>query len=212
MSARVATSKAGPNTVAPGDIFSRAATNTAPGGGQTGAVLLNRRLIRPGTDNNRGFHTTNYSALRSYEDILGLTSGGADGLGHIGFAAAPGLVPFGPTCSTPNRGPEVGALTRVATELGRPSRVGNVTRAGARQGPHLRRDLPAAPPGRAERARWERNARRRAPGALTSGATCPQPPPGRAEAGEVGNVTRAGARQGPHLRSDLPAAPARDSD
>jgi hypothetical protein len=30
------------------------------------------------------------------EDILGLTAGGADGLGHLGFAAAPGLVPFGP--------------------------------------------------------------------------------------------------------------------
>jgi hypothetical protein len=71
------------------------ATNTAPGGGQTGAVLLNRRLIRPGTENATGSYN-HYSALRSYEDILGLTSGGADGLGHIGFAAAPGLVPFGP--------------------------------------------------------------------------------------------------------------------
>src|ERR1700733_10627623 len=30
-------------------------------------------------------------ALRSYEDLLGLTSGGTDGYGHLGFAAAPGL-------------------------------------------------------------------------------------------------------------------------
>jgi hypothetical protein len=87
--------QAGPNTVAPGDIFSRSATNTAPGGGQTGTLLLNRKLIRPGTDNTTGSYN-HYSALRSYEDILGLTAGGADGLGHLGFAAAPGLVPFGP--------------------------------------------------------------------------------------------------------------------
>jgi hypothetical protein len=36
-----------------------------------------------------------YSALRSYEDILGITRGGDDGLGHLGFAARPGLEPFG---------------------------------------------------------------------------------------------------------------------
>jgi hypothetical protein len=85
----------GPNTAAPGDVFSKATTNTAPGGGQTGAVLLNARYIRPGTDNVTGQYN-HYSALRSYEDLLGLTTGGADNLGHIGFAAAPGLVPFGP--------------------------------------------------------------------------------------------------------------------
>ncbi len=36
-----------------------------------------------------------YSALRSYEDLLGLTTGGTDGAGHLGFAAANGLAPFG---------------------------------------------------------------------------------------------------------------------
>ena len=36
-----------------------------------------------------------YSALRSYEDLLGLTTGGSDGEGHLGFAASKGLVPFG---------------------------------------------------------------------------------------------------------------------
>jgi hypothetical protein len=85
----------GPNTVAPGDIFSKATTNTAPGGGQTGAVLFSSRFIRPSSHNTTGQYN-HYSALRSYEDILGLTEGGADGLGHIGFAAAPGLAPFGP--------------------------------------------------------------------------------------------------------------------
>ena len=58
-------------------------------------MLLNRRFIRPGTDNTSGEYN-HYSALRSYEDLLGLDTGGADGSGHIGFAAAPGLVPFGP--------------------------------------------------------------------------------------------------------------------
>jgi hypothetical protein len=87
--------QAGPNTVAPGDVFSKSPTNTAPGGGQTGAVLLNRNYIRPGTDNTSGQYN-HYSALRSYEDLLGIDAGGADGAGHLGFAAAPGLAPFGP--------------------------------------------------------------------------------------------------------------------
>ena len=93
----------GPNTVAPGDIFGRATTNAAPGGGQVGAVLLNPRSIKPGSDDATGRYN-HYSALRSYEDLLGLTSGGADGLGHVGFAAAPGLVPFGPDVFNRPRG------------------------------------------------------------------------------------------------------------
>jgi hypothetical protein len=70
-------------------------TNSAPGGGQTGALVLNPRFVKPGTDNKTGQYN-HYSALRSYEDLLGLETGGADGAGHLGFAAAPGLVPFGP--------------------------------------------------------------------------------------------------------------------
>jgi hypothetical protein len=65
-----------------------------PGGGQVGALLFNKRYIRPGTVNNTGSYN-HYSALRSYEDLLGLTSGGDDGLGHLGYAAVPGLQPFG---------------------------------------------------------------------------------------------------------------------
>ena len=64
------------------------------GGGQVGAVLLNSRYIVPGTRNTTGSYN-HYSALRSYEDLLGLRRGGTDGFGHLGFAAQPGLVPFG---------------------------------------------------------------------------------------------------------------------
>ena len=58
------------------------------------AVLLNPRYIIPGTDNTTGSYN-HYSALRSYEDLLGLWRGGIDGFGHIGFAAQPGLAAFG---------------------------------------------------------------------------------------------------------------------
>ena len=65
-----------------------------PGGGKLGAVLLNAKYIVPGTDNTTGQYN-HYSALRSYEDLLGLTRGGTDREGHLGFGAAPGLEPFG---------------------------------------------------------------------------------------------------------------------
>jgi hypothetical protein len=65
-----------------------------PGGGKVGAVVLNPRYIVAGSRNTTGSYN-HYSALRSYEDLLGLDHGGADGLGHLGFAAQPGLLPFG---------------------------------------------------------------------------------------------------------------------
>jgi len=64
-----------------------------PGGGQVGAVVFNPRYIAPGSINTTGFYN-HYSALRSYEDLLGL-QGGDDGFGHLGFAASPDLMPFG---------------------------------------------------------------------------------------------------------------------
>jgi hypothetical protein len=67
---------------------------TLPGGGQIGTVLLNKRLIVPGTVNSTGYYN-HYSALRSYEDLLGLTEGGDDGHGHLGYAGAAGMLPFG---------------------------------------------------------------------------------------------------------------------
>jgi hypothetical protein len=66
----------------------------APGGGQVGAVLLDPRYIEPGSVDSTGFYN-HYSALRSYEDLLGIDRGGTDGLGHLGFAGSPGLAPFG---------------------------------------------------------------------------------------------------------------------
>ena len=65
-----------------------------PGGGRTGAVLLNDRYIVAGSRNTTGQYN-HYSALRSYEDLLGLTTGGTDGYGHLGYAGMDGLKPFG---------------------------------------------------------------------------------------------------------------------
>jgi hypothetical protein len=83
----------GPNTHAPGDAGD-ATDAQAPGGGQVGALLLNSKYIVAGSTDTRGVYN-HYSALRSYEDLLGLTKGGTDGAGHLGFAAAKGLLPFG---------------------------------------------------------------------------------------------------------------------
>jgi hypothetical protein len=68
--------------------------NPASGGGRVGALLLDPRYIEPGSVDTTGQYN-HYSALRSYEDLLGITRGGTDGLGHLGFAAAQGLTPFG---------------------------------------------------------------------------------------------------------------------
>ena len=83
----------GPNTHAPGNAGATT-DSAAPGGGQVGAVLLSAKYIKPGSTDTTGSYN-HYSALRSYEDLLGLTSGGTDGQGHLGYAAAKGLAPFG---------------------------------------------------------------------------------------------------------------------
>jgi len=64
-----------------------------PGGGRVGAVLLNPKWIQAGSVNPTPYN--HYAALRSYEDILGITTGGSDGKGHLGFAGAAGLASFG---------------------------------------------------------------------------------------------------------------------
>ena len=88
----------GPNWAYPGHSPLLGAAPTTPGadpgGGRIGTLLLNSAYIRPGTVDTTGYYN-HYSALRSYEDLLGLTTGGTDGEGHLGFAAAPGLTPFG---------------------------------------------------------------------------------------------------------------------
>jgi hypothetical protein len=96
-------SPTGPNVTNPGfstllGLFGLQTPPTAPfvypGGGQIGAVLFNRRFIEPGTVDDTGVYN-HYSALRSYEDILGIHRGGDDGFGHLGYAAKAGLKPFG---------------------------------------------------------------------------------------------------------------------
>jgi hypothetical protein len=72
-----------------------AGLNVYPGGGQVGAVVFNRLYVRAGSVNTTGYYN-HFSALRSYEDLLGITRGADDGFGHLGFASMPGLRPFGP--------------------------------------------------------------------------------------------------------------------
>jgi hypothetical protein len=79
------------------------------GGGDTGAVLLSP-YIKGGTVSNNYYN--HYSLLRSIEDIFSTSKGagnsaapgytgpinvstGVDGAGHLGYAAQPGLAPFG---------------------------------------------------------------------------------------------------------------------
>jgi hypothetical protein len=57
---------------------------SGPGGGRTGAVLISR-FIQPGSVNDTPYN--HYALLRSIEDIFALP--------HLGFAAQPGLKPFG---------------------------------------------------------------------------------------------------------------------
>ena len=57
-------------------------------------MLLDPRYVEPGSVDSTGEYN-HYSALRSYEDLLGITRDGTDRLGHLGFAGANGLQPFG---------------------------------------------------------------------------------------------------------------------
>lgn len=77
-----------------GAINAHPANGEYPGGGRIGAVVFNPRYVVPGSVNTTGYYN-HYSALRSYEDLLGIHTGGDDGHGHLGFAAAHGLLPFG---------------------------------------------------------------------------------------------------------------------
>jgi phospholipase C len=65
-----------------------------PGGGRTGAVALSP-FIRPGTVTDTPYN--HYSLLRSLEDLFGV--------GHLGYAGASGLTPFGSDLFTRPEGP-----------------------------------------------------------------------------------------------------------
>ncbi len=88
------------------------AIDPTPGGGPTGSVLISP-FIRPGTVSNVDYN--HYSWLRTMEDVFNVSSGrdhtplspgagtvagGLDGQGHLGYAAQPGLRPFGPDVFT----------------------------------------------------------------------------------------------------------------
>lgn len=74
----------GPNSPLPGI--------TGPGGGRVGALVLGRCVTPGGTSTVPYNH---YALLRSLEDLLGLTTGGSDGQGHLGYAGQAGLSSFG---------------------------------------------------------------------------------------------------------------------
>ena len=79
---------------APGPNVTNAGV-TGPGGGQVGAVVLaSSRYLTPGTVDTTDSYN-HYGLLRTTEDLLGITSGGSDGLGHLGMAGAAGVSSFG---------------------------------------------------------------------------------------------------------------------
>jgi hypothetical protein len=63
-----------------------------PGGGRTGTLVIGR-CVAPGKKDATPYN--HYSLLRSVEDLFGVRTGGADGKGHLGYAGASGLAPFG---------------------------------------------------------------------------------------------------------------------
>jgi len=73
------------------------------GGGDTGDVLISP-YIKPGTVSTRYYN--HYSTLRTLEDLFNVAkaSPGLDSQGHIGYAAQPGLAPFGSDVFTNPRG------------------------------------------------------------------------------------------------------------
>jgi hypothetical protein len=79
--------QSGPNVTSAGFGF-------GPGGGKVGALILAGDHVPVGTKDTVG-HYNHYSLLRTAEDLLGITTGGSDGLGHLGMAGAPGVASFG---------------------------------------------------------------------------------------------------------------------
>ncbi len=80
------------------------ATDATNGGGDTGSVLISP-YIEPGSVSTRFYN--HYSWLRTMEDLFDVrrASPGLDGQGHIGYAAQPGLAPFGNDVFTNPDGP-----------------------------------------------------------------------------------------------------------
>jgi phosphatidylinositol-3-phosphatase len=62
------------------------------GGGRTGTVVIGRCV---GAGRQDATPYNHYSLLRSIEDLFGVRTGGSDGKGHLGYAGASDLAPFG---------------------------------------------------------------------------------------------------------------------
>jgi hypothetical protein len=80
------------------------ATDETTGGGDTGSVLISP-YITPGSVSTVLYN--HYSWLRTMEDLFKVkaSSPGLDNKGHIGYAAQPGLAPFGPDVFNNPKGP-----------------------------------------------------------------------------------------------------------
>lgn len=78
----------GPNASRPGFFPS----GTGRGGGRVGTLLLGP-CVRHGVRDDTPYN--HYALLRTLEDLFGIRTGGTDGRGHLGFAAAPKLRPVG---------------------------------------------------------------------------------------------------------------------
>ena len=75
----------GPDTPMPGI--------TGIGGGRTGALVIGKCVAAGAKDDTAYNH---YSLLRSLEDVYGISTGGSDGHGHLGYAGTDGVSSFGP--------------------------------------------------------------------------------------------------------------------
>jgi hypothetical protein len=92
----------GARTAASDPLFD--ATDETTGGGDTGSVLISP-YIHPGSVSTVFYN--HYSWLRTMEDLFAVktSSPGLDKKGHIGYAAQPGLAPFGPDVFNNPKGP-----------------------------------------------------------------------------------------------------------
>jgi phosphatidylinositol-3-phosphatase len=65
---------------------------SGPGGGRVGTLVIGH-CVRHGAHDSKPYN--HYSLLRSLERLFEIHDGGSDGNGHLGYAGAAGLRPFG---------------------------------------------------------------------------------------------------------------------
>ena len=117
----------GPRTPATDPLFD--ATHPTNGGGDTGSVLISP-FIKPGSATRRYYN--HYSWLRTMEDLFRVArkSRGLDGKGHLGYAAQPGLAPFGADVFNRPLGPPNKRRGSAGTALPRTTAVGRQSAVG----------------------------------------------------------------------------------